>query len=364
MTRTRLAVVGVGHLGKEHARILSGMPDVDLVGVVDVNRQQAEAVALRCNTRAYDDFPALLGKVDAAVIVVPTTYHLKVASVFLQHGIHTLVEKPLALNLGDSRTLELLARQRGLILQVGHIERFNPAWEELTRRPLTPKFISSERLSPFSGRSTDIGVVLDMMIHDLDLVLSHVASPVVDVQALGISVLGGHEDIVQAMLQFENGCVVQLRASRVQPTASRQMQIWGPEGFAAVDFGKRRLTLVQPSTTLQQLRRDRRRLDGASLNVLKNELFTQHLPAQEIDCTAPADQLTLELEDFVHSIRTGTQPRVTGTAACGAMALAERILDAVKAHRWEGTADGAVGPHHLPMPQGALFEYMPGKAAA
>ncbi len=178
MTRLRLAVVGVGHLGKEHARILSNQPDVELVGVVDANGSQAAQVAERCQTRAYPDHRLLLDHVDAAVIVVPTLHHHTVAWDFLRQGIPVLVEKPMCSNLAQADELLALAQRQGLVLQVGHIERFNPAFVELQRRPLRPKFISCERLASFSGRSTDVGVVLDLMIHDLDLVLSLVRSPV------------------------------------------------------------------------------------------------------------------------------------------------------------------------------------------
>ena len=270
MTRLRLAVIGVGHLGKEHARILAGMPDVELVGVADVNRDQADAIAQRHATRAYGDYQLLLSLVDAAVVVVPTTYHHAVAGCFLRRGIATLVEKPLAMNLAQARDLEKLARDHQVLLQVGHIERFNPAFEELQSRPLRPKFIASERLSPFSGRSADIGVVLDMMIHDLDLVLALVRSPVRSVQAVGIAVLGGHEDVAHAHLVFENGCVATLSASRVSPTTVRRMHLWGAEGFAGVDFAQRRLRLTQPSESFRQHHGDPRKLSAASLSRLEN----------------------------------------------------------------------------------------------
>jgi predicted dehydrogenase len=364
MTLTRIAVIGVGHLGKEHARILSGMPEVKLVGVVDVNREQAEAVAGRCGTQAFPDFVPLLDQIDAATVVVPTVYHHRVASALLERGIHLLVEKPLAHGLAEASDLELLARRRSAILQVGHIERFNPAWEELLRRPLRPKFITCERLAPFSGRSTDTGVVLDLMIHDLDLVLSHVGSRPTDVVALGASVFGRHEDMAQAILRFDNGCIAQIRASRVHPTTSRQMQLFGAEGFASIDFARRRLTLVQPSATLGQLRQAKRPLDAAALNTLKTDLYARHLQTLEIDCTRPADQLTMELQAFVTSVRTGKHPRVDGRAGCEAIALATRILDSVRSHRWEGNLPGPMGPFDLPASQGPLFEFPPDQAAA
>src|SRR5579864_5465697 len=200
MSRLRVAVIGVGHLGKEHARILSGMPDVELVGVADVNGEQAQAVARRLNTRAFTEPWPLLNLVDAASIVVPTLHHRSVAADFLRRQIPLLVEKPLANNPADAEALVELAEKTGTILQVGHIERFNPAFEELLQRPLQPKFVACERLGPFTGRSADIGVVLDLMIHDLDLLLALVKSPVTGVEAMGMSVFGRHEDVACARL--------------------------------------------------------------------------------------------------------------------------------------------------------------------
>lgn len=363
MSHVRLGVVGVGHLGKEHARILSAMPGVELVGVADTNREQAEAVALRTGARAFHDHRLLLPLVDAAVVVVPTTYHHAIAGDFLRHGLAVLVEKPIALDVRQATELEQLAAEQGTIVQVGHIERFNPAFEELARRPLQPKFVACERIGPFSGRSADIGVVLDLMIHDLDLLLALVGAPVRSVQALGVSVLGGHEDVVHAHLQFENGCMANVTASRVSPTPSRRMQVWGPEGFAAVDFAQRRLRLVQPSEQFRRDRRDPRKLDAAALAQLKADLHTRHLETIELDCNR-GDQLTRELTEFVHCVRTGARPRVSAREGRVALAVAERILTCVRTHQWDGHINGPIGPLNLPSPLGHLFAAAPDQAAA
>src|SRR6266478_8297267 len=185
MSRLRVGVVGVGHLGKEHARILSSLENVELAGVVDVNAEQADAVALRCNTKAYSDYQSLIPCVDAAVIATPTMHHHAVAGSFLRRGIHLLVEKPLTPTLAEGEELVDLARRNGAVLQTGHIERFNPAFEDLHARPLRPRFIMGHRLGVYTGRSTDIGAVLDLMIHDIDLTLALVRSLVKTVDALG-----------------------------------------------------------------------------------------------------------------------------------------------------------------------------------
>ncbi|MBI1918194.1 MAG: Gfo/Idh/MocA family oxidoreductase [Planctomycetes bacterium] len=231
MERLRLAVIGVGHLGKEHARILAGFPDVELAGVADTRTEQAEAVARRCSTRPFTDHRRLLDEhPNAAVVAVPTVHHHAVAVDCLRAGVSLLVEKPLAASLEEADELVALAQRARVVLQVGHIERFNPAFEELARRPLQPKLVHCQRFSPFSGRSLDIGVVLDLMIHDLDLLLALVRAPVRDVSAVGLSLLGGHEDLAQARIIFENGCVAHLSASRVHTGPVRRMEVWAPGG--------------------------------------------------------------------------------------------------------------------------------------
>jgi len=192
------------------------------------------------------------------------------------------------------------------------------------------------------------------MIHDLDLVLALVGEPVRGVEAMGVAVLGGHEDLAQARVTFAGGCVADLTASRVHPGPVRRMQVWGAEGFAGVDFARRRLTLACPSEPLRQGRLDSRRLDPSALASLKAELFGRHLHVQEVDC-AGGDLLAAELQDFVRCVRGGGRPRVDGAAGRDAVALAGRVLDSLNRHAWEGDADGPVGPRQLPPPSGALF---------
>jgi predicted dehydrogenase len=358
MGRLRMAVVGVGHLGKEHARILAGLPDVELVGVADVNAEQAQAVARRLGTQAFTDCWPLLNLVDAATVVVPTTFHAAVAAEFLRRGIPLLVEKPLAANLDQADRLVEVAARYGATLQVGHIERYNPAFEQLCRRPLRPKFVTCERAGPFTGRSTDIGVVLDLMIHDLDLLLALVAAPVRDVEAVGVSLFGGHEDVANARLRFANGCIAEVTASRASPEPSRRMHVWAPEGYARLDFRQRRLLLAQPSEALR-----RRTLDAGALVRPGGDFFGRHIEVLELDCNQ-GDQLTRELEEFVACVRTGARPRVSGAEGREALALAERVLRSLQRHRWEGAEDGPAGPMHVPEPLGPLFQASRGEAAA
>jgi predicted dehydrogenase len=354
MRRLRLAVVGVGHLGKEHARIVSSLKDVELAGVADVNADQAGTVALRCGTRAFSDHHALLPLVDAAVVATPTVHHHAVAVDFLRHGIPLLVEKPLAATSAEAEELVALAGRHGLILQVGHVERFNPAFENLQGRPLRPKFSSGHRLGQFSGRSPDIGAVMDLMIHDLDLVRALVGSPVRAVEAVGVSVLGGHEDMAHARLTFEEGCVAELAASRISLQPSRCMQMWGAQGYASIDFARRHLTLVQPTERLMRHRAEVQSFDATTRQTLKNDLVGRHLEVVELDCNQ-GDQLTRELEEFVQCVRTGAQPRVNGADGLEAVVLAARVLKSLREHPWDADKSGPCGPFQLPAATGMLF---------
>lgn len=357
MTRLRLGVIGVGHLGKEHARILADLPGVELVGVADPNRTQVEAVAARCQTQPFHDHRLLLEQVDALVLAAPTSLHHQLGRECLQAGKHLLIEKPLARTPEQAADLVDLAREKAVILQVGHIERFNPAFEELQSRPLRPRYLTTQRCGGFTGRSMDIGVVLDLMIHDLDLVLKLVQAPVRRVEAMGIALFGPQEDLAQARVSFANGCVADFCASRAHPEAKRTMHLWAVEGFAGLDFAQKRLTLIQPSEPLRQAKLEGRELDSATLASLRTELFGTHLQTRELDCSQRhrTDQLTRELEEFVDCVRTGSAPRVDGQAGLEALELAKQILDSMAAHRWDGSAEGFTGPHHLPEPEGRLF---------
>jgi len=353
MNRLRMAVIGVGHLGQHHARILSQMHNVELVGIVDSNPDQLATVARKCKTRGFDSFEPLLGKVDAVSVVTPTSFHHHVAAAFLKHRTPVLVEKPICKTVEEADDLIRIAQSVKVPLQVGHIERFNPAFEELIKRPITPKFVEAERHGPFTGRSVDIGAVLDLMIHDLDLMLTLVGSPVVDVHAIGASVFGGNEDMVNARLTFQTGCVVHITASRIAARPKRRLRIWAPEGYAGIDFVTRKLTLVQQS---DELRRSGLRLDPASRARLNDEVFGRYLEVLSVDGNRKWDQLTNELRHFIDTVRTNDVPRVTGEHGRDALALAERILQSVRSHPWNMDPKGPTGANDMPKPLGKLFQ--------
>ncbi len=354
-----MAVVGAGRLGRFHAQKLATHEQVNLLAVVDPVSECRNRVAAECNTRAVADHHQLLGKLDAAVIAAPTQLHHKLALDFLNRGIHLLVEKPLCGTLAESDELVDAARRSGAILQVGHVERFNPAFSAAASQIENPKYIEAVRTSGFTFRSTDIGVVLDLMIHDLDLVLSMVRSRVRRVDALGLSVLGGHEDVANARLEFECGCVATLSASRVSYQQVRRMHVWSGRAFAGIDFAARTTTLVRPSETLLRRQLDVDVLSSEQVEYYKQHLAEEHLPQERLQFEA-VDALALELQDFVESIRTPRQPRVTGTAARDATAAAEQILARIHTHAWDAAADGPAGPlavprrHVIPAPHFAI----------
>ena len=345
MKRLKMAVVGVGALGRHHARILSQMEGVELVAVAETNAATGERVAGQCRTRHVADYRDLLGQVEAVSIAVPTKFHLPVASAFLERGVPCLVEKPLAADVAQAERIVELAENNNALLQVGHIERFNPATRAAWKICGPPKYIRAERVSPYAFRSTDIGVVHDLMIHDIDLVLDLVNAPLKRVEAFGVSVMGGNEDCVTARLTFENGCVADLTASRVSPVARRTMLIWSLSGATSVDFTSREVVRFSPSDALRYgpSPLERAAQPGADVEQLKQMVFGTFL-----ELTRPAivqtDALTAELSHFADCVRRGTTPLVDGHQALEAMQVADRVLDGVARHQWDGHAEGAVGP--------------------
>jgi predicted dehydrogenase len=348
--KLKVVVVGAGRLGGFHARKLAGLDDVELLAVVDPLPESRRCVAAECHTQGAADWHLLSEKFDAAVIAAPTTHHHALAMELLDRGVHLLVEKPLCATLAEADELVHTAQRRGLVLQVGHVERFNPAFTAAAAHLRDPKYIEAVRAGGFTFRSTDIGVVLDLMIHDLDLVLALVSSRVRKVEALGLSVVGGHEDVANARVEFECGCVAALSASRVSYEAVRRMQVWTPRALAGIDFAARTATLVSPSETLLRRQFDVEQLSPEQIDYYREHFADEHLPRQRWEFEA-VDALALELRDFIDSIRTSRAPRVPGSQGRDAIALAEQILNRIETHAWDETCDGPVGPLATPRPR-------------
>jgi predicted dehydrogenase len=334
-------------LGRIHARLAAGLGEIELVAVADPVESARTSVAQEAKTRAVADYHELIGEIEAAIIATPTTYHHVIGMELLGCGIPLLIEKPLALTGAEANDLVALARQKGVTLQVGHVERFNPALTAVAADVRDPKYIEATRTSGYTFRSTDIGVVLDVMIHDLDVVLSLAKSNVVHVQALGISVLGGHEDIATARLTFASGCVAQLSASRVSFHQRRTMSIFTSRGSASINFATHEATVVKP--TDEVLRREFRadQLTADERAYWKEHVFDQLLVRSSRD-SKPINAIQEEQRELVAAVRTGQTPRVDGAAGRDAVVVAEMILERIEEHAWDGTATGRHGAFAMP----------------
>jgi predicted dehydrogenase len=306
MTTLRAGVIGVGHLGQHHARLYASLPGSALIGVVDDNPERASVIAHRHDARVFHDVPSLLHHVDAVSIAVPTSGHYAVAKVCLEAGKHVLVEKPIAVVSTEAQELVEIAMRHGCTLQVGHSERFNPIMQMMHPYIQRPWLIECHRLGVYSPRGTDVDVVLDLMIHDLDLVLSCQPGRVKTVHAIGMPMLSSTNDVANARIQFESGCVANLTASRISPKAMRRWRVFQPDGSVSIDFQSRQGVIG-------------RRLEvGGQKSMRSAEEF-------QADDSEP---LRLQLESFLHAIRTKSSPVVSGQAGAAALDLAHHVLSA------------------------------------
>jgi predicted dehydrogenase len=307
--KLRVAVIGVGHLGKHHARILASLAGVELVAVVDTNRARAEEIAAANGTRPVFDAGDVLGGVDAAVIAVPTEIHRAIALPFLRAGIPVLVEKPIARSLTEADEMIDAGGDHSALLAVGHTERFNPALAVARPYLTDPRFIEVHRLGTFPERSLDIDVVFDLMIHDLDVVLSIVNSDVESLEAVGVPVITNRVDIANARLRFANGCIVNLTASRISREQVRKMRFFQTASYVSIDFAAQKVEMWRLVTD-----------GGPGPSIQGGEL---EVPNEE--------PLKRELEDFVGAIAARRAPVVTGEAGRRALEVAQTITDKIKA---------------------------------
>ena len=299
------AVIGVGYLGKFHAQKYAQLPSCQLVGVADIDHTCGQQVACDCNTHYFNDYRELIGRVDAVSVVVPTVMHHAIASDFLKAGVHVLVEKPMASNLSQAEEMIRLARENQLILQVGFLERYNAALGSASHKVKHPRFIESHRLASFKPRSMDIDVIMDLMIHDLDIILNIVDSPLKDIAANGSAVVSEAIDIAQARLSFANGCVANLTASRISQKSKRKMRFFQKNACICVDFQEQKVSHFFKG-------------DG--------EL---HPGIPIIECQEQSyqggDALRLEIEEFLISVEASCPPRVSGEDGRDALHAAHRI---------------------------------------
>ncbi|MBL7084834.1 MAG: Gfo/Idh/MocA family oxidoreductase [Candidatus Omnitrophica bacterium] len=303
MNKLKVGVVGVGSLGSIHARIFAGLVDTELVGIADTNLKRAKRLARVCGCRHFGDYKQLFGLIEAASIVVPTGLHYQIARDFLQQKVHLLVEKPFTSTVSEADELLALAKNKGLVLQVGHVERFNAAVQAVQGLPGAPKFIECHRLGPFAARVKDVGVVLDLMIHDIDIVLGMVNSSVESIQAIGVNVLTNHEDIANARLNFKNGVVANITASRISPKSMRKIRLFQENAYISLDYEAQEALIYEKKEN---------KITRRKINIKKEK------PLQK------------ELQAFIACVKEKKTPLVSGQEGRDALAIAIAILKEIK----------------------------------
>lgn len=325
MTTLRTGVVGVGHMGINHARIYSELENSTLAAVYDRNPETAQSVAKKYRTRATSSLDEFATLVDAATICTPTVTHYEIGRLLLEKGKHLLVEKPIADTPEHARELAELAATRNCVLQVGHVERFNPALTALENKLQNPRFLEVTRLSPYPNRSTDIGVVLDLMIHDIEIILHLVRSPIASIDPVGISVLSKDEDIANVRFRFENGCVANVTASRISENRVRKIRVFQENAYLSLDYQN------QSGYLLRLAREDEKessmlgKLVGlASDTAIVSEFKGKRIVREPVEIEK-GEPLKIELESFLQCAREGAQPKVTGHAAANALDIALEI---------------------------------------
>jgi len=304
MKKLRIGVVGVGHIGSNHARIYSELPNAELVAILDIDPARADEIGGKYKAKAVASLNEFAGMIDAASVATPTSAHFSIARDLLAHGKHLLIEKPITEKTSDARDLAQVAAEKGLVLQVGHVERFNPVLSALEQRLTHPRFIEAHRLSPYPNRSTEIGVVLDLMIHDLEIILHLVDSTLENIDAVGVPVLSRGEDIAIARLRFASGCIANVTSSRISPEKMRKIRVFQEDAYLSLDYQGQSGEIY-------------RRVDGQ---------ITREPVAIEKE-----EPLRQQLASFVDCALTGGEPRVSGSHAAAALELAVEITRRIAA---------------------------------
>jgi predicted dehydrogenase len=327
----RLGVVGTGSMGKNHARIFSEMPGAKFTAILDANAATASAMAAQYGAQAIGTLEDFIPHVDAVTVATPTVTHFEIAKALLEAGKHVLVEKPFTETPEQAKELCAIAQQRGLVLQVGHIERFNPVMPALEQRLTAPKFIEATRLSPYPGRSLDVGVVLDVMIHDLEIILHLVRSPWVQVDAVGVPILSKREDIANVRIRFENGCVANITASRISQEKVRKIRVFQPDAYLSLDYQRQEGYLMRLAGEAEKESTLIGKLFGAASGGTIVTEFAGKRIVREPVAIEKDEPLKRELLSFVECAREGAQPKVSGHEATAALELALEITRKIDA---------------------------------
>jgi predicted dehydrogenase len=336
-----VAVVGAGHMGRWHVQKYHEMPEAELVAVVDTNGERARALAEPLGVKHAERLTPELGDVAAVSVAVPTVQHLAVSRPLIERGIHVLIEKPLAPTPEDGEQIVSLAKQHDVIVAVGHTERFNPAVRAVQRLGLRPKFVETHRISPFTFRSADVGVVFDLMIHDIDIMLSMVQDEVQRVDAVGVNVLGPSEDIANARVACRGGAVANLTASRLALKTERKLRVFAENAYVSLDYQKRVGIAVTLDKNLDVLKLARERgIEDLSQMAGMDFGKMVHVEPLAIDSRDP---LRTELEAFIEAVRQRSRPPVSAEDGLAAVRLASQVVASLSAHRWDGDASDRVG---------------------
>lgn len=326
MKKVRVGVAGTGHLGNLHTKMFAQIPAVDLVGVFDADKHKSAKVASEHGTRAFDDLDGLLAGVDGLSIATTTTTHYEVALRALERGIHVFIEKPITETIEQAKNLVELAAAKDLAIQVGHIERFNPAILALEQYKLRPLFIESHRLAQFNPRGSDVAVVLDLMIHDIDLILSLVQSPVTAVDANGVAVVSDSEDIANARLQFENGCVANVTASRISQNKMRKMRLFQNDAYISIDFSQGLAEVFRLVDEGDPNIKPTMMLGKIDQGTRKRMIVYEQPEVKEVNA------LKYELELFATAVLDGSQPAVSGRDGLQALEVAQQIMQSISSN--------------------------------
>jgi predicted dehydrogenase len=331
--KIRTAVVGAGKMGTIHAKVYDQLPESELAAVVDIDAAKAQRLAEQYGCPAYSDCGDILDKIDAATIATPTVTHLKLAKIFIKNKIPVLIEKPLAANVREGRKIVALAKRNHTVVAVGHSERCNPVVQAMKRLDIEPRFIEANRISPYPFRSTDIGVVLDVMIHDIDIILSLAASKVKKVDAVGISVIDEGEDICNARLVFENGCIANITASRLALKTERRVRVFSRQAYLSVDYLRKSGIVIKadPNTNVVEWIKQHKASQDLDLTTV-NWPDLLHIEQLEIDDKEP---VRLQQEAFLRAVvDSALAPEVSAEEGLAALKCAEKILASVKKHKW------------------------------
>ncbi len=333
MQKLRTAVVGAGKMGAIHAKVYNGLDASDLIAVADPDAARAEALAAQYGCRALTDPKDLCGQVDAVTISAPTTAHWPLAKLFLEHRIPVLIEKPLASSVEEGRRIVELSRAQDTVVAVGHSERCNPVVQAMKRLEIEPRFIEANRVSPYPFRSGDIGVVLDVMIHDIDIILSLARSPIQKVDAVGVNVIADHEDICNARLVFENGCIANITASRLALKTERKVRVFSRQAYLSLDYYRKEGIVIKtdPNVDVVTWIREHQQAQDFDFSQVN---WTDLLHIEQLDITE-AEPLRVEQEAFLRAVADRThRPEVTAEEGLAALVCADQILSEIGRHPW------------------------------